>query len=445
VTGGGRRASLWGALVWFALSYGVAILGYLAANAIASRWLGLQDYGYFVVALTASTVVGQLGLMGAHRGGLRDAARMAPGDVAGLTLLRRSARAATMVGLPLAAALAGAVLVLGQGADRSAWAMASGFALITLLSGQQKLWASYLRGLGRVRFASLLEGRSGGALVGCLQAVTLGLTWWLLPGSGLAGALLALAAGYLGPVILAGLLVRRQWSGLTRVGSLAGDVRHMVRRNWRFAVNQVAVYASGTVEIWIAAAILSSADVSYFSAAQRMALILAIAPTALQVVFAPVASRMLGAGDLGGLEAVLRTGATLSAMVTSVVLVPMLVVPDELLALTLGEPFRGAALALFVLALAHVANVLSGLCGTALTMSHQEGLVAAVQSASVGLRLLLGTTAALLAGVVGLAVAASAISVATYLAMWWLARHRLGLRTEPTLRPRVDLLRRTAG
>lgn len=445
MTPGRRRASLWGALVWFALSYGVAVVGYLAANAIATRWLGLQDYGYFVVALTASTVVGQLGLLGAHRGGLRDAARMTPGDMAVLTVLRRSARAATMVGLPLTALLSGGVLLLGVVGERSAWVTAVAFALLVVLSGQQKLWASYLRGFGQVRLAGLLEGRSGGALVGCLQAASLGATWWLLPDTGLTGALLALAGGYLGPVLLAGLLVRRHWSSVARSGPLTRDVRDMVRRNWRFAVNQVAVYASSTVEIWIAAAVLGATEASHFSAAQRLALVLAIAPTSLQVVFSPVASRMLGAGDRTRLEEVLRTGATVSAAVTTVLLVPMLVVPDELLSLAFGEPFRGAATALFILCLAHVANVASGLCGTALTMSHREGTVAAVQSASLVLRVALGTAAALLAGIVALAVVASALSVATYLTMWWLARRQLGLRTEPTLRPRLGLLRRTAG
>lgn len=439
------RASLASALGWFAASYGVAILGYLVANAVASRWLGLADYGYFVVALTASTVVGQLGLLGAHRGGLRDAARMASGDLATLTVLRRGARAAMLVSLPLTALLAGVVLLVASGTDGDALLLAAGFALITLLSGLQKLWANYLRGFGRVRFAGLLEGRSGGALVSCLQAVALAVTWQLVPDSGLAGALLALAAGYAGPVLVAGMLVTREWAGLPAPGSLAEDVRDMVRRNWRFAVNQLAVYLSGTVEIWIAGAVLVSADASYYSAAQRLALVLAIAPTALQVVFAPVASRMLGAGERARLEIVLRTGATLSAAATSVLLVPMLVVPGQVLAWIFGEPFREAAVPLFLLSAAQVANAFSGLCGTALTMSHQEGAVARVQSVSVVLRVVLGTTAAVAFGVVGLAVTASALSVVTYLTMWQLARRRLGLRTEPTLRPRLGVLRRTDG
>lgn len=441
----GRRASVFSALVWFGISYGVAIVGYLVGNAVASRWLGLADYGYFVVALTTSTVVGQLGLLGAHRGGLRDAARLEPGDDEALGVLRRGARAAALVSLPAAALVSGLVLFLASGTDSDAAVLAAGFTLLAVLGGLQKLWASYLRGFGQVRLASLLEGRSGGALVSCLQAGTLALAWWLVPGSGLAGAVLALAAGYAPPVLGAGVLVSRRWAGLPRSGSTVGAVREMVGRNWRFAVNQVAVYLAGTIEIWIAAAVLVSADASHYSAAQRLALVLAIAPTSLQVVFAPVASRMLAAGDLRRLEAVLRTGASVSAVVTLALLVPMLVVPGDLLALLFGEPFRGAAPILFLLSAAFVANVFSGQCGTALTMSHQEGAVAAVQSVSVALRVTAGTAAALLTGVLGLAVVSSVISIGVYLTMWWLARRRLGLRTHPTLRPQLGLLRRTSG
>ena len=443
--GRGRgRASLFQALLWFAASYGLAILGYLGANAVATRWLGVDQYGYFVVALTASAVVGQLGLLGAHRGGLREAARMAEGDVESLVILKRGARGATLVSLPIAALGSGLVVYFTANGDL--WAkltMAGGFVLLVVFGGLQKLWSNYLRGLGRVRFASLLEGRSGGALVSCLQAGTLALAWWLVPESELAGAVLALAIGFAIPVLLAGRIARRHWAHVKSPSSIFGDVADMFRRNWRFAVNQLAVYLGASVELWIAGAFLVSHDASYFSAAQRMALLLAIAPTSLQVVFAPVASRMLEAKDHAKLEAVLRTGATLSAAVTSILLIPMLVAPAKILEIAFGDPFRAAATPLLLLTLANVANVLSGLCGTALTMSHEEGAVAAVQAVGVTLRLVVGCAAALMFGLMGLAVSAAVLTACTYGSMWWLARRRLGLRTEPTLRPRLSLLRKT--
>jgi hypothetical protein len=78
-------------------------------------------------------------------------------------------------------------------------------------------------------------------------------------------------------------------------------------------------------------------------------------------------------------------------------------------------------------------------------MSHEEGAVAAVQAIGVTLRLVVGCVAALMFGLMGLAVSAAVLTACTYGSMWWLARRRLGLRTEPTLRPRLSLLRRTQG
>lgn len=439
------RATLLGSLGWFAVSYGAAVAGYLALNALASRWLGLESYGSFVVVLTVSSVVGQLGLLGAHRGGLREAARMTTADPAVLDTLRRSARAVCWASLPLAAALLAAGVLLLRGTDPEMYALAAGLALTAFLGGLLKLWANYLRGFGRVRLASLLEGRSGGALVGWLQAAMLAVVWWCWPGTGLAGATLALAVGYLLPVLGAGWLVRREWAGISSAHSLWADLVDMAARNWRFAVNQAAVYMSGTVEIWIAGVVLVSSDASQFSAAQRLALLLAVAPTALQVVFAPVTARMLDTGEQDRLEAVLRTGATLSALLTCVLLVPMLAAPVLVLEWAYGEAFREAAIPLMLLSIAGLGNAASGLCGTALTMSHREGMVAAVQGVSVLLRVLLGTAAALVFGLQGLAVVAAVLTLATYAVLWWQARRLLGLRTEPTLRPRLRVLRQVAG
>jgi hypothetical protein len=185
-----RYVSVLSALVWFAISYGVAIGGYLLLNASASRLLSPALFGYFVVAMTAATVVGQLGLMGVHRAGLREAARLAEGDDEGLLLLRRGVRAVLVLALPLAGFVSGAVaFALADDYDTSTrWLVGIGMALMVVLGGQQKLWANYLRGFGDIKFASLLEGRSGGALVAALQAIGLLalLQWWPDAGIGVA-------------------------------------------------------------------------------------------------------------------------------------------------------------------------------------------------------------------------------------------------------------------
>jgi O-antigen/teichoic acid export membrane protein len=442
-----RYVSVLSALVWFAISYGVAIGGYLLLNASASRLLSPDLFGYFVVAMTTSTVVGQLGLMGVHRAGLREAARLAEDDDEGLLLLRRGVRAVLVLALPVAGLASGAAAyALADGhSTPTRLLIAAGMTFMVMLGAQQKLWANYLRGFGDVRFASLLEGRSGGALVASLQAIGLFavLQWW--PDAGLGVALAVVAVGFALPVLGAARRVTRRWRHVRPRGHVFADFGLVLRRDWRFAAIQVAGYLNATVEIWIAGLVLTSLDTSLYSAAQRLALLLAVPLTSIQVVFAPVCARMLANGELDKLQRLLRTGATLAAIVTAVAWVPMLVAPGPLLDLVYGKGFDGAATVLFLLTVGSMANVLSGLCGTALTMSHHEGSVAAVQVVACGTRIVVAALAAVIWGLEGLGAAAAIVTVVMYVVMWRLARVRLGLRTELTLRPRLGLVRRTLG
>lgn len=441
-----RRLSLSGAILWFALSYGVAVLGYVGVNAIASRLLGQADFGYFVIATTLSTVIGQLGLMGVHRGGLREAARLSPDDHDSLLLLRRGVRAVNVVSLPLISTITGLVTAaLFQGTGAVKLVAGLGMALLVLLGGQQKLWANFLRGFGEVRFASVLEGRSGGALVAISQGVLLLALYILAPHSGLSGALAASAIGFAIPVLVARRRVVSKWAHLPKGGRLTDDLRLVLKRDWRFASNQVGSYLNATVEVWLAGLILTGVGTSNFSAAQRLSLLVIIPLTSLQVVFAPVTSRLVSSGDLPALERLLRTGATVAAGVTAVMWVPMLILPGRMLELVFGDRFGEAAPILVLLTVGNIANVLSGLCGTLLTMSHHEGVVATVQWLAVGVRIVFGVIAVSIGGVLGLGISAATVTVVLFTTMWFTAHRRIGLWTHPTVHLDLRGLRNARG
>jgi O-antigen/teichoic acid export membrane protein len=434
-------------MVWFVGSYGVAIVGYVVLNAAASRLLGAQDFGYFVVAITATTLLGQIGLLGVHRSGLREAATMELTDLEGLALLRRGVRAVSLVTLPLIALIStlvtAAVVHLHHPLDR--WAVASGVGVLVVLSGQQKIWANYLRGFGRVRMASLFEGRSGGAVVSLLQSALVVAVWQLVPGWGLAGALGATAVGFAIPVLWARSRVVGLWRHTDVRGTLLRDVVVVFRRDWRFTSNQTATYLNSTLELWLAGLVLTRVATSQFGAAQRLALLLVIPLTSLQVVFAPAVSRLLAHDEDSRLEPLLRTGATLATAATAVLWVPMLVFPGTILTLVFTAGFAGAAPMLVLLTVGNIANVLTGLCGTVLIMSHNEGSVATVQWCGVGVRLIAGLAAALIFGPVGLAASAGTVTVALFAAMWFTTKRRMGLSTHFTLRPNFRLIKSTAG
>lgn len=448
--------SVGGALVWFAASYAVAVLGFLGVSAVAGRWLGPDDLGFFMGALAATTLLAQVGLVGSHRSGLREVARLrAVDDPAAMAGLRNGVRAVCLTTLPAAGALAAAgawVLAAGQPvADRCGLALATG--ALVVLGGQQQLWANYVRGLGHIRFASVLEGRSGGALVALAQATCLLLVWRAWPWWGLAGALGAVAAGYLVPVVAARRVVRRRWRGLGGPAPrLLPDLRRTVRRDWRFLSAQVATYLNVSVELWVAVLVLSAVDASMFSAGQRLALLLVLPLTALQVVLAPVVARA-GGRDRGrvdgaaaaGLQDLLRTAATAATGLCLLLALPIVVAPELVLRVVYGPGFAGAVPVLLAVSLAALGNVATGMAGTALSMLGREDVAATVQWQGAALRVVLGVPAALVAGLPGLTVSTLTASAFVFTVMWWRTRRTVGLATHATLRPDLSLLRRTDG
>lgn len=440
------RSTLAGSIGWFAVSYAAALVGYVAINALASRMLGPSEFGYFVVALSVTTLVGQLGLMGAHRSALRDAARIAEGDVPQVRRLRAAVRAVSLVTLPVFALLSGLVtwFVLAGQSTSTRLLVAVGIGVLVVMGGQQKLWANYLRGFGHVRLASLLEGRSGGAAVALGQAALLAVLLLAVPAAGLPAALAAAAVGYLLPVLVAWRLVARRWSDVPTPYRPLRDTRDVLVRDWRFASAQVAAYLNTNVELWMAALLLSATATSQFSAADRLVLLLVVPMTSLQVVFSPVVAR-LGTSDVARTQRLLRTAATGATAVTAIAWLPMLIVPGPLIDLVYGPGYGGASTAVVLLTLGYLVNALTGLSGTTLSMTDHEGAVATTTWLGVALRVVVGVPMALTLGVLGLAAAKAFCSAVVFAALWSRSRSLTGISTHATLRPDLGLLRRTAG
>lgn len=436
-----------GAIVWFGASYAVAIAGYLALNAAAGRMLGPSAFGYFVAALTLAAVAGQIGLLGVHRSGLREASRLQRDDVERLAALRRGVRAVSTVSLPLAGVISGLVTwVLAQDQPvRERAVLAVSVAALVVLSGLQKLWANYLRGFGMVRFASLLEGRSGGAFVAIMQAALIALVWLLAPSWGLAGALAAVVLGYAVPVALASRSVRQQWEHATSPTHVWRDLREVAGRDWKFASTQVATMLNASLEIWIAGFLLTSHDTSMFGAAQRLAALVLLPMTALQVVFAPMVARLTATGPHDELESMLRTGATLATVTSAILWLPLFVTPEFVLGLVFGPRFDAAAVPLMLLATAALNSSVAGLAGLTLSMAHREGVTALVQWSALVARLVLGIAVAVLWGPVALAATAAVVSTIMYYAMWSRTRKDVGVNTALTFSPDVSLVRRPTG
>lgn len=446
--GGGYRGrptpvSLVRSLVYFVPSYAVAVAGYLAVNVVAARVLGPSGFGYLVVLMTVTGLVAQLGLMGVHRAGLRETARA--DDPETLVGLRRGVRAVLLVSLPLVSVLMAAVVRLVHPGGEAATATAVLTGVLVYATGYQLMAANFLRGLGHLKMASLLSGRSGGSLIAVVQAAGVALVAWLAPESGLPGVLLGVVAGYVGPLLLAGWVLTRSWPSAPRPHHTLRELRTVARRDWRFTVSQSGGYLNSTVELWLGAAILTAGATSLFAAAQRLARLLVIPASSLAIVFSPAIARLSAAGQRGRLQQLIRTAATVTTAVSALLWLPMVIAPETVIRLVFGPGFEAAAPALVLIATGYLLNAVSGMSGKTLSMTHHEGDQAVITWTVVVVRIASGAVCAYLWGITGLAVSAMVISGLYYLANWAAVRRRLSISTHATLRPDLRLLTRTAG
>ena len=435
-----KPMSLLRGLGYFVPSYAVSIGGNVVLNAAAARTLGVSDFGYFVLIFTATVLVGQFALLGVHRSGLREAARAESDEAVGA--LRQGVRAVLLIPLPLASVATAAVMWGLRGGDPDDLATAALSGALVLLAGYQKINANFLRGLGHVRAATMITGRSGGSLIALGQAVCVLLVAWLAPGWGLPGVLAGTVVGYLLPLTWAAWLLRRSWPTSSRRTRTLHDLRVVVKRDWRFAMSQTGGFLSSTLELWVAGFVLSGGATSLFVAAHRLGHLLLVPYLSLQVIFSPAVARLAAKDEHGHLEPLVRTAATVATAAGSILWLPMVIAPGLLLAVVFGDGFAEAAPALMLLASAYLLNSSSGPSMVTLSMSHHEGDVAMITWCILAPRLVSGAVCGWAWGVTGLAASTAAMAVITYALGWWAVRRRVGISTHVTLRPSVSLLRR---
>jgi O-antigen/teichoic acid export membrane protein len=438
-----KPASLINSLAYFVPSYFLAIIGYLALNVIAARMLGPSGFGYYVVLVTVTTFVGQVSLLGVARSGLREAAHAH--DAETLADLRRGVQAVLRIPLPLASALTGAAVWAWQGGDDSAVVTAILTAVLVYECGYGVVTTNFLRGLGHLRAANLLAGRSGGALVAVAQVACLLVVATFAPDSGLPGVLLGTVTGYALVLGWVWWLLQRSWPHSGGPVRPLRDLRTVLKRDWKFTFSQTGGFLNSTVELWLGAALLTAPEASLFAAAQRIGRLLVIPAASLQIVFSPAISRLARADNRRELELLVRTAASVTTVVSGVLWVPMVLAPDFVLRMVFSDGFAPAASALMLISTGYLLNSVSGMSGTTLSMSHHEGDMALISWCVVSARVVSGVLCVWAFGLVALAASSAVISVLYYAATWSAVRRRLAISTHATLRPRMSLLTRISG
>ncbi len=437
----GRAAASFSRTIgWFAGTYAVSSVGFLACQALAGHILGLSQYAVFASITTASVVLGQLGTFGLHRSGLRMMARSGDPDSDEVSTQYAGVRVVALVALPVLALVWGAVALPVFSASAPSMLIALAVALcvaaLTHCLAFTTVAAGFLRGGGRIEVASLLDGRSGGAVMVVVQAAALVVLSGDHSQLRLEHCLIAMGLG----AIPAGLFA--WWSLLSarrprerRRHSMA-DIFAVIREGSTFAGIQAAGMLNAQVETGIAAVLLSRPDASGFAAAQRIALLVVLPLNAAQTVFAPTLSRLAARGRRGDLARLLAAINTVTAALCLIASVLLAIFSNPVLGHIFGSGFSASAALLVVLLLGPLGLAALGMCSVALSMAGHESVVWRVQGSTVVVRTVSGVSCAALWGEQGLAWSASVVTVLSCVAIAMICKQRLEVRRLFAVQPK---------
>jgi O-antigen/teichoic acid export membrane protein len=395
-----------------------------------ARMLGVTGYGYYGLALSIVTIASIPGELGISRLITREvAASSALGDSADLFAILRW-------GTRIAGAMSLAVMIV------------LGVAALFLMRARPVLGICLLAAAPTVPFM-ILARIEGGALQG-LQHIVRG----QVPANLIRPVLfsVALMAAYLlrvgiGPAAAAGL------SSLTAGAAfivalvwlkqrLPPAVPPKPQRNGRkwigssiaLALNQGMFVVQSELTILLIGVIEAPAAVGLFRIASASVNVAAAAMLLVIHVGSPVLARLHAEDDQVRLQRVVTAFAWLQFGGVVLLCLPLLIVPEFLLALVFGPSFVGAAPVLRILAASQLVNALFGPNALLLNMAHLERRVSRAMGVGLGLNLVLVPLLTFEAGIGGAAAALFVSTLCWNVLAWRDARRLLGIETSALLR-----------
>lgn len=172
----------------------------------------------------------------------------------------------------------------------------------------------------------------------------------------------------------------------------------------------------------------SSGDIAQLAVAQRTAMLASFVLIAVNLVVAPRFSEMYQQGRFGDLEKLALTSTKLVVILALPLIAVMQIIPEFFMSF-FGEGFDEGAYLLRILVVGQFVNVATGGVSYLLVMSGNEKDLRSAVLISGSLAIILGFTLIPLYGVVGSATAtAIAVAAQHLLAVWWV-RKRLGFNT----------------
>ena len=252
-------------------------------------------------------------------------------------------------------------------------------ALWIMLLAMSQILAEIFRGLHDLGMASILGGVSGGLASSTLFLFGIMLTSLLVP-VGFAEVALVAAASLVLPSIYAVTLLWRRWprDACTPARPNHGlgplTLASVMRETFPIMLVQVLGFGLAQLDIWIVGACCSDVELACYGVARRLAFLVAIPLTQVNLVVASSISELYAQGEHGKLELVVRGGATVSAILTSAIFIVLVSFPTAILDLTFGPTFCLAVAPLLILCWGQLIFALAGPCGLTLMMTGHQRL-----------------------------------------------------------------------
>lgn len=346
----------------------------IAASFFLARLLRPEELGAYFLVFSLVGIAAAVAQLGLHRVVVRFVAEsMAVGQAGRAKQVLRLVFLHGTLGALLAAVLLAGGLgswfaqhVFHSGAMQGVMGLA---ALWVVAMTLQTLIAESFRGFHDIRLAVLF----GGLSTSSLSVVLLSLVWWWLSRASLDQVVVLLLGATAVSVLLGGVLLRRRSAVLGDRGAVtARELRTAALPIWLSSLMFLVVAELG---IWIVGGGRTTEEAALFGAAVRLAAFLAMPLSVVNAVVPPIIAELYTQRRRTELEEVLRSGATLAALPSLLLLVFLALFSEPVLGIIYGDYYRQAGVILMLLCVGQLANVWSGSCGFALMMTGNQTIL----------------------------------------------------------------------
>ena len=416
--------------IWVMFGKGVTVTTTLANQALLSRMLGDDGFGLYVIAFSFVSVAAIAGQMGLHHTAVRFVAESfgleRPGRAReALRLVYRWAAVGAAAAFLLLVAGPGRRLVIGVWEAPELAASMATLATWAVLISFQVITSESFRGFKDLRFAALF----GGAVTGVLNTALLSVWFFGFGHTPIATALRIFVVSAAVSVGLGLLLLYRVHVSKLPEERGALDSRTLLDTAaplWAITmVNNLLFHA----DRWILGAFATKAEIAVYGAAAQLVLLVSQPLVLINLLVPPYIAELYARGEKRRLERILRRTAAIAGLPAIGVLVAFTLFGGPILGLLYPDHYREGAGILAILAVAKLANVLTGSSGITMAMTGHQHILMRIALVFSGLSIVAAYFAVQHWGTVGVAVAVSGGSALVFVLQWLATKRYTGMWT----------------